>query len=278
MLRVITSFAKLNVNAAFAVRRSFGCTAVVDKTAAKPKRTASASAAPSKGRKAAAKKAAKPKAKAKKPAKKPLSPEESKNAPIEKGYLIVYVVAILEVPKAPAGSYLLFHMEKAKDSEFSSVGSITEMSRSTALKWKLLSEDEKQKYFDQAKALRTEYEKMLVKWWRDVDLRLLDLENKRRRRINRRVKAEGKGNKLGLLKDPLAPKRPTSAFFHYLVGRMGDAEGNDLASRQKLSKQAASDWKGLSNAQKAPFVKAQQESQHAYEKALAEYKQHHNVL
>ncbi|KAJ1989355.1 hypothetical protein GGI25_006447 [Coemansia spiralis] len=262
MLRVITSFAKLNVNAAFAVRRSFGCTAVVDKTAAKPKRTASASAAPSKGRKAAAKKAAKPKAKAKKPAKKPLSPEET----------------ILEVPKAPAGSYLLFHMEKAKDSEFSSVGSITEMSRSTALKWKLLSEDEKQKYFDQAKALRTEYEKMLVKWWRDVDLRLLDLENKRRRRINRRVKAEGKGNKLGLLKDPLAPKRPTSAFFHYLVGRMGDAEGNDLASRQKLSKQAASDWKGLSNAQKAPFVKAQQESQHAYEKALAEYKQHHNVL
>ncbi|KAJ1945265.1 hypothetical protein FBU59_002358 [Linderina macrospora] len=225
------------------------------------------------GAKKAVKKAAKKTTKkpAKKPAKKaPKTP--SKAAILEKQ--LNSKRALVKLPKGPTPTFGLFINEVTADlkKEQSGVVDITEITRVASQKWRALSDAEKQKYQSKHAELKEKHKEVVREWWATVDRGLVELENKRRRRINATVAKEKKGSRITLLKDPYAPKRPLTAFIIYASDKMSKgAAGQGLTEMSAQVKANAALWKSLSDAEKAPFEQRSRADKARYEKELAVY-------
>ncbi|KAJ2540828.1 hypothetical protein EV175_006196 [Coemansia sp. RSA 1933] len=286
MFRLVQSVFKQQVKPQHIVvaARFFGASSVVTKTAAasvvsngraKPKRAAAGAKSSKTTTKAKAKKAKVAKVekpKKKKPKKKELSAEEK---------MIRSRKALVAFPKSPIRSgYLLFFKTQFKDVGASSPGQtikVAEVAREMSLKWKRMDEAEKAKYGALAKAQRAQYEKDVVDWWKSVDHKLVELENKRRKRINKNIRDKVKagetvrGSKLALLKDPFQPKRPLSAYMKFCKSELTGFGNGSGARVSEYMKQIGTKWRSMSEGQKAPFVQAAHNDMAAYKKAAEQY-------
>ncbi|KAJ2810629.1 hypothetical protein GGI24_006977, partial [Coemansia furcata] len=165
--------------------------------------------------------------------------------------------AIVELPKQAPTAYSLFVRDRWKKVQPSEEGEnrlavFATVSREAGRAWKALSESDKQQYGKQREALLAQHVQDVRKWWADVDRKQVALENQRRRRHNRNVAlSKAKGSRLPLLRDPLAPKRPLSAYMmfasEHLAGKSGD-------SIKDTSRALGAEWKTMSDAAKAPYI------------------------
>ncbi|KAI8318664.1 hypothetical protein GQ54DRAFT_69882 [Martensiomyces pterosporus] len=178
--------------------------------------------------------------------------------------------ALLKLPKGPASPFALFVSEtsEAVMSKQQGAGSIAEITRVASQNWKALGESDKQSKYE---GLRANHEETLRQWWATADRSLVELENKRRRRHNKNVAGGAKGTKYQLLKDPFAPKRPGSAylaFYKEKLAALGSISRDELLSQSKIT---ASQWKSLSDAEKAPYVQQAAAEAEKYKQDMAQY-------
>ncbi|KAJ1662840.1 hypothetical protein IW140_005547 [Coemansia sp. RSA 1813] len=274
MLRLVHSISRLGITSQRI--RTLNTTPLVTKAAAalatggtKPERTATKTAA-SKTKKKTAKKTAKAAKPKKKKKAKVLSAEEQ---------MLKSKTPLVAYPKGPIRSgYLQFYKEQFSSASADvGIGGVEGVAREMSLKWKRLDEDEKAKYVTLVQAQRAQYEKEVLDWWKSVDHKMVFLENKRRRRINKRIREKAKagepfrGSKLPILKDPFHPKRPLSAYMRFVktkLTRFDPSGGVTLAQR---AQQLGTQWKSMSAGEKAPFVEAANTDLVAYKKALEKY-------
>ena len=76
-----------------------------------------------------------------------------------------------------------------------------------------------------------------------------------------------------LKKDPLSPKQPRSAYFHFL-GENRPALVADSSSRMtvpEVTRALAERWKALSEAERTPYQQRAAEDQERYRRELASY-------
>ncbi|KAJ2002069.1 hypothetical protein GGI04_003488 [Coemansia thaxteri] len=258
---------------AFSVSALRSKTAVAKPTAsstrAKGKKTAGKSGASSVA--AAPKRSAKPK-RAAKPKK--AAAKKAKKEPSSKSALLE---TLIKVPKGAPTAYGLFVKDmwfKTKSASTASeaaqpadvfMGAAREISHL----WRTLGDAEKQRYVARADALSVTNEQRVREWWASVDSELVALENKRRRRYNRRVASkELQGRRLPLLRNPLAPKRPDSAYTVFIRQGMANLSDKGLGLGEQ-AKALGAQWSAMSDAAKAPFVVASAASVQAYKTALA---------
>ncbi|KAJ2807415.1 hypothetical protein H4R20_001293, partial [Coemansia guatemalensis] len=176
--------------------------------------------------------------------------------------------AVVKPPKAPPAAYALFIQKFGGFAPGSEPSNIAERARMYASKWGSLTDSQKHAYQVESQKLRAEHEVTLRKWWATVDLELVALENRRRKR-----QTLG-GLKPNLLKDPFKPKRPASAFIRFASERVSESknssEGIDAVSETVSG--AAEHWKNLSEAEKAPYVKAAQADARRYHEDMEKYR------
>ncbi|KAJ1963718.1 hypothetical protein GGI12_001880 [Dipsacomyces acuminosporus] len=198
----------------------------------------------------------------KKPAKKTKGPTKAE-----------LVETFIRPPKAPASAYALFIADISQSLKKPGVSTlVTDIARVASQNWRSLSDAEKQKYQQKHEVLKTEHEKTLHEWWSNADAKLVKLENRRRRRFNKSLVEEGaKGTKYQLLKDPFAPKRPGSAYVIYFkekLAALGTLSRDDLTSQAKIT---ATQWKSLSDAERAPYLAKYKEELAKYKRAAEMY-------
>ncbi|KAJ2077976.1 hypothetical protein H4R24_004792 [Coemansia sp. RSA 988] len=274
MLRILESFSRLALRSntsqavVFAPTRAFAATAGNFNPAAAA--TRAKKAAPTRKTKPAA---SKPKKKTttaatKKP--KAVKPKKVKKGPTKKEQLEAKLTtnrALIKPPKAAPSPYAIFIQKFEGFSPGSEPSNIAERARVYSAKWKSLSDSQKHAYQEESQKLRVEREKELRKWWATVDLDLVALENRRRRRLTLPA------CKPLLLKDPFKPKRPAAAFIRFASERVKDnkdsSDGN--ASVTVAIKDAAQHWKNMSESEKAPFMKAAQADAHRYREDMEKY-------
>ncbi|KAJ1934138.1 high mobility group box 3, partial [Linderina pennispora] len=182
--------------------------------------------------------------------------------------------ALVKLPKGPARMFAIFINEVTADlkKDQSGVVNIAEITRVASQRWRTLSDAEKQKYQVQQTELKKKYEQELRQWWATVDRKLVDLENKRRRRINAAVAKEGKGSRVTLLKDPFAPKRPPTSYIVYASEKLSQSlPVQGITEMSAQAKMVAAQWRSLSDAEKAPYVLRAKEAKAKFDKDLAAY-------
>jgi len=72
-------------------------------------------------------------------------------------------------------------------------------------------------------------------------------------------------------RDPNMPKRPSTAYFHFLADFRQKMKGSDVGHKDVIS-QAGQAWQRLSEDQKHPYQVKQQEEKIGYEKRMAVYR------
>ncbi|KAJ2786586.1 hypothetical protein GGI15_001390 [Coemansia interrupta] len=276
LLHVQRLFTRLAVSKRVVFARGIGHSAVMSKTAAL---AATAGRKKAVARQPATKvnkpKTAKSKAKAKlkpkvKMAKKPKVP--TKKAMLEA--MLSKKKPLLPLPpKGPISSYNVFSKEKFNEIAKSyGPGAPTQVlasvSRSVAQLWRDMDAAAKQVYTAKLAKQREEHVADLRRWWSTADRALVDLENKRRRRHNLRLAKSGSGKrseKLALLQDPFAPKRPPTAYGIFVTERTKGQAGVKLG---EVSAELGAEWNRMGEAQKAPYVSE-------YKERVEQYKQDH---
>ncbi|KAJ2813774.1 hypothetical protein H4S07_000416 [Coemansia furcata] len=256
--RALLPLTRVALNRSAFVVRAFGASALINKTAVKAAATSGKKPTPAK-----AKKAVKPKrtAAAAKPKRAVVKPKRVAVKKIRKADIHEKTLnskkAIVELPKQAPAAYSLFVRDRWKKVQPREGGEnqlavFASVSREAGRAWRALSESDKQQYHKQREALLAQHVQDVRKWWAGVDRKQVALENQRRRRHNRNVALNKvKGSRLPLLRDPLAPKRPLSAYMmfasEHLAGKSGD-------SIKDTSRALGAEWKTMSDAAKAPYV------------------------
>ncbi|KAJ2655497.1 hypothetical protein IWW48_005499 [Coemansia sp. RSA 1200] len=277
MLRVIQSFTKLQITAA--ASRGFATTAelakakTADSRGAKPgRKEVKSKAAKKKTAKASAKKAAK------KPAKKAAKKPAKELSPLRK--MLMSKRPLLDVPKSPPSNGYAYFLRDQYKAMANSGGkdSIPEFSRKASLKWKQLGESEHTKYVNIAKAGLAQHEKDMLQWWKTVDHRKVDLENKRRRRINREIRDKIKAgeptklSKFQLLKDPHQPKMPATNYIMFAQEKLAGQSPDPSLSLTERNAAIARIWRSMSQSEKAPYTEAYSVELAAYKDAMTKYR------
>ncbi|KAJ2606951.1 hypothetical protein EV177_005821 [Coemansia sp. RSA 1804] len=275
MLRVIQSFTKIQITAA--ASRGFAATAGPAKA-----KTADSSRGAKPGRKEVKSKAAKQKKKAKATAKKPAKKAAKKPAkelsPLKK--MLMSKRPLVDVPKSPPSNGYAYFIKDQYKAMASSGGkdSIAEFSRKTSLKWKQLGEPEHTKYVSIAKTGLAQHEKDMLQWWKTVDHRKVDLENMRRRRINREIRDKIKAgeptklSKLQMLKDPHQPKMPASKYIMFSQEKLAGQSPDPSLPLTERAAAIARMWRSMSQSEKAPYSEAYSVELAAYKDAMTKYR------
>ncbi|GAA98989.1 hypothetical protein E5Q_05678 [Mixia osmundae IAM 14324] len=214
-----------------------------------------------------AKKAAKPKkpkvVKAKKP--KVVKPKKLKSA--------------LQPPKPPGGPLTIFVAENLKGelaqtptssaSGKHSVQDIRQAFARVAERYKSLSSSEQAALASRAAEARTAYESQLSEFRSSLTPEMIRQENKVR------FQQRKGGKRIGNLRDPDAPKRPSTAFFLFLTRGRNDPSSVGLQSLPgKTTEQTvvlAGRWKEMSDAEKEPYVSDALRLREEYKQASARY-------
>ncbi|KAI7820218.1 hypothetical protein BX661DRAFT_189401 [Kickxella alabastrina] len=181
--------------------------------------------------------------------------------------------ALLKMPPSRAPTaYNLFLIATNKEFRGNNttydLGTVT---RAIAQKWRTLSESEKQKYQQMSDQERAKLSEEVRAWWSTVDRSQVELENRRRRRINAAPSSPGAAAgraKLPLLVDPFAPKRPKPAFMVFFAEVRDGLEG----SLMEKARAAGAQWKALTEDQKKHYYEIAQDHADQYKKDAERYK------
>lgn len=143
-------------------------------------------------------------------------------------------------PKRATSAYLYFlsHLRDQLKAQGKSI-KIGELAKEAAQKWHAMDSDTRKPFDEQALADKRRYEQ-----------------------------------EMGVFKparDPNKPKRPSTAYFHFLADFRQKMKGSDIGHKDVI-RQAGQAWQRLSEAQKHPYQVKQQEEQVEYEKKMAVYR------
>jgi len=162
-------------------------------------------------------------------------------------------------PKKAMTAYMIFSQEKRADikKEHPEV-TFGETGKLLGESWKKLSEEDRQKYKLQAAKDKVRYQKEMADYKQEHPNSSEDEKPKKKRK---KVK-----------KDPNAPKKPCSAFFHFSKKmRATIKEQNPNASFGEIGKLIGAAWRELAADQKKTFEEAAEQDKHRYEKENAAY-------
>jgi hypothetical protein len=74
-------------------------------------------------------------------------------------------------------------------------------------------------------------------------------------------------------KDPSAPRRPMSAFLFYSIGKRQQIKSLHPALKNtEISRVLGEMWRGLSNAERTPFIEKEKDEREKYKVAIAEWR------
>jgi len=143
-------------------------------------------------------------------------------------------------PKRATSAYLYFlsHLRDQLKAQGKSI-KIGDLAKEAAEKWHAMDTDTRKPFDEQAAADKRRYEQ-----------------------------------EMGVFKparDPNKPKRPSTAYFHFLADFRQKMKGTDIGHKDVI-RQAGQAWQRLSEAQKHPYQIKQQEEQVEYEKKMAVYR------
>jgi hypothetical protein len=143
-------------------------------------------------------------------------------------------------PKRATSAYLYFlsHLRDQLKAQGKSI-KIGELAKEAAMKWHAMDSDTRKPFDEQALADKRRYEQ-----------------------------------EMGVFKparDPNKPKRPSTAYFHFLADFRQKMKGSDIGHKDVI-RQAGQAWQRLSEAQKHPYQVKQQEEQVEYEKKMSVYR------
>jgi len=143
-------------------------------------------------------------------------------------------------PKRATSAYLYFlsHLRDQLKAQGKSI-KIGDLAKEAAEKWHSMDSDTRKPFDEQALADKRRYEQ-----------------------------------EMGVFKparDPNKPKRPSTAYFHFLADFRIKMKGSDIGHKDVI-RQAGQAWQRLSEAQKHPYQIKQQEEQVEYEKKMAVYR------
>ncbi|KAH9061180.1 hypothetical protein EDB87DRAFT_1612353 [Lactarius vividus] len=148
-------------------------------------------------------------------------------------------------PKRPGGSFSLFFSEWIRTQpKADGILASQNYVRQAAQTWHTVSEDDKQRYKEKSESLMTEYNRRMEEWRKKIDPALL-------RELNRRRVAKG----LPRIRGP-SGDRPLSGFFRYLREvreNISREQAPDHFKATALAQRAGSQWKAMSEAEKAKY-------------------------
>ncbi|KAM3389528.1 hypothetical protein ACQJBY_011585 [Aegilops geniculata] len=189
--------------------------------------------------------------------------------------------------KKPAPAYILWCKDQWAEIKKSPDADFKEVSNALGAKWKTLSNEEKQPYEERYRQEKEAYLQVVGQEKREAEaMKLLDEEQMRwtakdllEQYLKFRQEAEeGDGNskkgknKRKKEKDPSKPKQPMSAYFLYSQERRA-ALAAEKKSVPEIGKITGEEWKGMTEAQKAPYEEAARKQKEGYLEQMEVYKQ-----
>ncbi|PVU87116.1 hypothetical protein BB561_006448 [Smittium simulii] len=163
----------------------------------------------------------------------------------------------LVVPTLINSAYGLFNQDeykKLKDNTSSTIDqkNIVKNNLKILANWRLKTEAEKLEYEQKYKLLKEQFNIELYKWWDNVDKNLVQLENRRRKNINKTRKDKGIRS-LSILEDPRAPKFPASVYAMF-VKDLKESNHPELPTKWiDFVKYAGAKWKQLPEIEKNTY-------------------------
>ncbi|KAL4796415.1 hypothetical protein BDV19DRAFT_360941 [Aspergillus venezuelensis] len=121
-----------------------------------------------------------------------------------------------------------------------------------------ISAEERQRYVDQANANKAANQAAYERWVQSHTPHQIYEANRARRQLS---KIKG-GKKVTLIKDDRLVKRPTSAWIYYFM----EKRDSNAATVAEESKAVASEWRSLSDSQKAKYYDMSQKDLLRYER------------
>ncbi|KAJ7220532.1 hypothetical protein GGX14DRAFT_675070 [Mycena pura] len=154
-------------------------------------------------------------------------------------------------PRRGSSAYIFFFKEyRAKNKHLS----IVDSAAACAAEWKTLSDEQKQAsfypYVAQSAANVAHQRQEIDKWLREVDPKILRLINKQRRAKNLRA-----------IKNPFAPKRPTSGFITFFQEHRATMQGSSITD---TAKNAGAAWQALPASQRDAYILAARDRMEAF--------------
>ncbi|KAM3369993.1 hypothetical protein ACQJBY_017703 [Aegilops geniculata] len=189
--------------------------------------------------------------------------------------------------KKPAPAYILWCKDQWAEIKKSPDADFKEVSNALGAKWKTLSNEEKQPYEERYRQEKEAYLQVVSQEKREAEaMKLLDEEQMRwtakellEQYLKFRQEAEeGDGNskkaknKRKKEKDPSKPKQPMSAYFLYSQERRA-ALAAEKKSVPEIGKITGEEWKGMTEAQKAPYDEVARKQKEEYQKQMEVYNQ-----
>ncbi|KAI7879967.1 HMG-box [Lichtheimia hyalospora FSU 10163] len=164
--------------------------------------------------------------------------------------------SVLEnVPPKPRSGWQIFCRENLKDYKGpDGKTSIIEANRALSVKWRSLSESDKEHYNDIFRKEAAVHQEAYDRALQNATPQQLYDENQLRKKY-----------KLKELKDPKAPKRPSlGGYMYYLVElRKNDSSFNSLPLMEQ-SKEASKRYKALSDQEKKPYIQQAEAAKQKY--------------
>ncbi|KAI4984273.1 hypothetical protein ZWY2020_051950 [Hordeum vulgare] len=188
--------------------------------------------------------------------------------------------------KKPAPAYILWCKDQWAEIKKSPDADFKEVTNALGAKWKTLSNEEKQPYEERYRQEKEAYLQVVGQEKREAEaMKLLDEEQMRwtakellGQYLKFRQEADGDGNskkaknKRKKEKDPSKPKQPMSAYFLYSQERRA-ALVAEKKTVPEIGKITGEEWKGMTEAQKAPYEEAARKQKEAYQKQMEVYNQ-----
>ncbi|XP_021951746.1 transcription factor A, mitochondrial isoform X2 [Folsomia candida] len=176
-------------------------------------------------------------------------------------------LAVPPRPKKPLTPYFRFLAQVREDAKKENPKlKITELMKKIGTQWDRLDEAGKEKYLAAYKKDMESYSATLDKYQASLtpeqtalveQLKMEKMSKKDKREKKRRVKDLGK------------PKKPMTAFLLFL--RAQAKHGDTIEQYQQLAKQMGTKWKGMSEAEKAPYLAQYNDAASIYEKDLKKW-------
>jgi len=161
-------------------------------------------------------------------------------------------------PKGVKSAYIFFSEHEKKEAERHGRALLfTEHSKLCGAKWKDLNDDEKAPFHKLAEKDRKRYEKEMEDYNPPSDS---DSEDERPKKKKKKQK------------DPLAPKKNVTAYFHFAAEkRPGIKAKTPDISVTEVAKEIGKLWRELTADEKIPFEQKAQEDKVRYQKEFEEY-------
>lgn len=165
-------------------------------------------------------------------------------------------------PKRPLSAYMYFCHDKRKEvAEANSGLSFSELGKKLGQLWQELDEDAKKPYNKQNAAAKKKYEEEKAQYVASGEA---DEDEEGGKKTKKQKTGKAK-------KDPAAPKNAKSAYMFFCADERKRLRDEGVTNFSEVGKRMGDRWKELSEEEKAPYVKMNEEAKVAANKAKAAY-------